>query len=299
MILLIGHGYWGKFIAKTLGEDLYAVCDSSSSVLSNVSTLYKNTILYSDLDEALDNNSIEAVIIATKASTHFEIAKKAILKGKHVWIEKPACTNLSDIENLILLSQQHNIKVFVDHIMCHDSTINYLKNNFDLAKMKFFESYRLHQGLFQPDTDVVYDLAVHDLSIIDYFFPNIQVVEKSIVRNYHVNDLADHAILNFKFDNGLRATITVSWVSPIKQRQIFMHTDKSMIQIQENKITIKNLDNDLSETYSNNSTIAENIVTVEQIPGLKTAIESFKKMISNGTSITDIYQAKRIQQWIQ
>ena len=299
MILLVGHGYWGKFIAKTLGEDLYAVCDMSATVLEEISQIYPKAKMYSDLDTALSDNSITAVIIATKASSHYELAKKVISYGKHLWIEKPACINLADIDDLISLSESNNVKIFVDHIMCHDSTINHLKDNFDLTEMKFFESYRLHQGLFQPDTDVIYDLAVHDLSIIDYFFPDIKLVEKHVIRNKHVNDLTDHAVLNYKFDNGLRATITVSWVSPVKQRQILIHSDKSMIHIQDNKIISKTLNSEMTEEYSNNSIISENSIIVDQTPGLKTAIEAFKKMIAGGESITDIYQAKRIQQWIQ
>jgi len=299
MILLIGHGYWGKNIAKTLGKDLYAICDSSESVLREVSTLYPHVKLFDSIDEAIKDKNIKAIIIATKAATHFDIAQKAIINGKDLWIEKPACLSVSQIDELILLAAQHHTKIFVDHIMCYDSTVNYLKQNINLKNPLYFESYRLHQGLFQPDTDVIYDLAIHDLSIIDFLYPGIKLQKKEIIKNKHVNDLTDHAVLNMEFENDLRVTITCSWVSPIKQRQLFLHCGDSMIAVQDNKITIRNIDH-LNSAYSQNSITNEKIITVDQTPGLQTAVDAFKKMIYRIESpITDIHQARRIQQWIE
>ena len=300
MILLIGHGYWGKNIAKTLGEELYAVCDSDLKVLENVANLYPHTKLYTTIDEALKDDNIKGVIVATKALTHFDIAKKVILNRRHLWIEKPACISVDQINELIDLSEKQNTKIFVDHIMCHDSTIKYLKENINLGNPLFFESYRLHQGMFQPDVSVIYDLAIHDLSIIDYLFPEIELIDKQVIINSHVNDLADHAVLNLKFNNGLRATITCSWVSPVKQRQIFMGGTDAVMHLHDGIIDVLKLKEEINENYLHNSFESTKTITVEQQPGLAVAVESFKKMIElNQSPITDIYQAKRIQQWIE
>ena len=300
MILLIGHGYWGKNIAKTLNEELYAVCDSDPSVLDDVKNLYPHTKLYNTIEEALEDSNIKGVIIATKAVTHFDIAKKVISSKRHLWIEKPACVNVKQINELIELSEKQNTKIFVDHIMCHDSTIKYLKKNVNLGKSLFFESYRLHQGMFQPDVSVIYDLAIHDLSIIDYLFPGIELLNKQVITNSHVNNLADHAVLNLKFNNGLRATITCSWVSPVKQRQIFIGGTDAVMHLHDGIIDVMKLKEGINENYLHNSFESTETITVEQQPGLAVAVDSFKKMIElNQSPITDIYQSKRIQQWIE
>lgn len=299
MILLIGHGYWGKNIAKTLNKDLYAVCDFSQEVLEEIAIKYPHTLCYNNIEDALADKNVTAVIIATKAATHFDIAKKVISTGRDLWIEKPACVTLEETNKLIDLAEEKNVQIFVDHIMCHDSTIKHLKSKIDMSNPIYFESHRLHQGLYQPDTDVIYDLATHDLSIIDYLFPGIKLIKKEIIKNNHVNKFADHAILNFTFDNELRATIICSWVSPVKQRQILIHCNDKMIDLQGSRITSKTIEK-LDEKYSANSFIDETVIDVEQQPGLETAINAFKKMIDRKeTPVTDIYQAKRIQEWIE
>lgn len=301
MFLLVGHGYWGKNIAKTFNTDLYGICDSNIKILETVSNEYPYVKLFSNFNEALEDSNITAVIIASKASTHYELAKKAIMKDKHVWIEKPACINIRDIENLIELSTQKQVKVFVDHIMCHDSAINHIKDHIDIiGKVAYFESYRLHQGIFQPDVDIVHDLAVHDLSIIDYLFPGIELIEKNIIKNRHVNFLADHAVLNFKFDNGLRATITCSWVSPIKQRQILIGGSKGAFHYFDGNVDFIKLHDNISENYSPVNCLQKEKLNIEHLPGLNNAKRSFENMIyKDSIEITNLYQSKRIQQWLE
>jgi predicted dehydrogenase len=299
MNLLLGHGYWGKNIAKTLGSDLYAICDDNIKVLENVKELYPNLKQFNSLDDALNDTNITKVFVATKANTHYELAKKIILSGRHVWLEKPACVTIKEIDELIDLSERKNVKVFVDHIMCHDSKIKYLKENLNIGNPLFFESYRLHQGMFQPDVDVTYDLAVHDLSIIDYLFPNIQLISKEIIKNNHINNLADHAILNFKFNNGLRVTIICSWISPIKHRQIFIGGSEGFIHINDEGINLTKLKKTIDDTYSQDSYQSKEFLEIIHEPGLLKAIESFQRMIDgNENEITNLHQAKRIQQWL-
>lgn len=299
MILLIGHGYWGKNIAKTLGDELYAVCDANQETLDEVSRLYPHTTLYNNIDSALNDSNITAVVIATKAVTHFNIAKQVILSNRHLWIEKPACVSVEEIDELISLSEEQGVRIFVDHIMCHDSTVKFLKENIDLGKPLLFESYRLHQGMFQPDVNVIYDLAIHDLSIIDYLFPGIELLEKQVITNNHVNEHADHAVLNLKFDNGLRATITCSWVSPVKQRQIFMSGTDAVMHLHDGVIDVSKLKEEINENYLHTSFESTETFTVAQEPGLAVAVDAFKKLINGEKIITDIYQAKRIQQWVE
>lgn len=299
MLLLIGHGYWGSVLAKNFKDDLYAICDSDSNKLKNAQNLYPDIRYYSNLEEALKDSKVKAVIIATKASTHYEIAKKSINAGKHLWIEKPASINLSQIDELIRLSEKNGVKVFVDHVMCHDSLINEIKLQ-DIGTPLYFESYRLHQGLYQPDVDVIHDLAVHDLSIIDFLFPKLKLLSKNIIRNKHVGNHSDHAVLNFIFENNFRATIVVSWISPVKQRQICIGGSKAMINIKDGQAHKINLNAQMSTAYSEDK--CNSIVKIEQekYQGLEKAKESFYNMINNNNEgITNLYQAKRIQQWLE
>jgi predicted dehydrogenase len=300
MFLLLGHGYWGKNIARTFDKELYAICEYNHSIHTQLKELYPRAIIYDNFEVALNDDNIKAVLIATKAATHYDFAKKAILKKKHVWIEKPACTSLDQINDLIFLSENMNVKVFVDHIMCHDSTIQYIKHNVDFGAPLYFESYRLHQGLFQPDVDVLYDLAIHDLSIIDFLFPGENLIHKKEIKNYHVNTLSDHAILNLNFESGFRATITCSWVSPIKQRQIFIAGSKLLLKYLDGRCNILNIDKPIDENFSFENCKNENESEIKQMPGLEMAKQAFKNgIINNDNMISDIYQARRIQKWLE
>jgi predicted dehydrogenase len=300
MFLLLGHGYWGKNIARTFNKELYAICESNHSIHPQLKELYPHAIIYDNFDLALNDVNIKAVLIATKAATHFDFAKKAIVTGKHVWIEKPACTSLTEINELIVLSENMGVKVFVDHIMCHDSTIQHIKENIDFGEPLYFESYRLHQGLFQPDVDVLYDLAIHDLSIIDFLFPNQKLISKTEIKNYHVNILSDHAIINLKFESGFRATITCSWVSPIKQRQIFIAGSKLLLNYLDGRCNVLNIDKPIDENFSFENCKNGIELKIKQMPGLEMAKQAFINGIANNDNmISDIYQARRIQKWLE
>ena len=299
MILLLGHGYWGSILAKNFKEELYAICDANNDICKKAKLLYPELVYYNDLQKALDDPKIQSVIIATKASTHYEIAKKVIASGKHVWIEKPASLKVEHIDDLIKLSEEKNVKVFVDHVMCHDSLINAVKQH-DIGKPLYFESYRLHQGLYQPDVDVIHDLAIHDLSIIDYLFPGIKLIKKEIVRNKSLGDHADHAVLNFTFDNNFRATIIVSWIAPLKQRQIFIGGSDELIHIIDGNAFKIKLQNKIDTSYTQDACDSKTFIEHEKYQGLEKAKESFLDMINNNNKgITNLYQAKRIQQWLE
>lgn len=300
MFLLLGHGYWGKNIAKSFNKDLWAICESNQSLHADLKRLYPHALIYDDFNDALNDPSVKAVIIATKAVTHFEFAKKSILMGKHVWIEKPACSSVEQIDEIIDLSEKMNVKVFVDHIMCHDSMIRHIKDTVDFGEPLYFESYRLHQGLFQPDVDVLYDLAIHDLSIIDFLFPGQKLLSKEKITNQHVNILSDHAVLNLKFESGFRATITCSWVSPIKQRQMFIAGTQSLLHYLDGNCSVIELSNPIDENFSIEKCSSSKTLKVEQRPGLNVAKEYFENGINNAKDmITDIHQAKRIQKWLE
>ena len=299
MFLLLGHGYWGKNIARTFGSDLYAVCEANESLHGDIQKLYPHARIYTSYDAALRDSNVQAVIIATKAATHFKFAIEAIQRGKHVWIEKPAGTSTSEIDAIIRLSEKKDVRVFVDHVMCHDPMINKIRETVDFGSPIYFESYRLHQGLFQPDVGVIQDLAVHDLSIIDFIFPNQKLVSKDVILNRHVNSLGDHAVLNMMFESGLRATVTCSWVSPIKKRTMLIAGSNAMAVYRDGEcdlIKVRKLD----ESFSQEACKDVVPLVAEKSFGLENARDRFKGgILRSEDMITDIYQARRIQSWLE
>ena len=299
MFLLLGHGYWGKNIARAFGSDLYAVCEANESLHGDIQKLYPHARIYTSYDAALRDSNVQAVIIATKAATHFKFAIEAIQRGKHVWIEKPAGTSTSEIDAIIRLSEKKDVRVFVDHVMCHDPMINKIRETVDFGSPIYFESYRLHQGLFQPDVGVIQDLAVHDLSIIDFIFPNQKLVSKDVILNRHVNSLGDHAVLNMMFESGLRATVTCSWVSPIKKRTMLIAGSNAMAVYRDGEcdlIKVRKLD----ESFSQEACKDVVPLVAEKSFGLENARDRFKGgILRSEDMITDIYQARRIQSWLE
>jgi predicted dehydrogenase len=300
MFLLLGYGYWGKNVARSFGNELCAVCETDTLRHQEIKELYPNAKIYSEYEKALEDDNVVAVIIATKAMTHHKLSLMALRANKHVWIEKPAGITIQEIDDIIRESEKRDLRVFVDHVMCHDPKIAEIKNTVDFGMPVYFESYRLHQGGFQPDVDVIHDLAVHDLSIIDFLFPNQVLKSKQVIKNRHVKGLSDHAVLNMLFESGLRATITCSWISPIKQRQMFIAGTNSLLTYSDGNVEVINEKNAIDADFSADSCYNAMPLTAGASFGLDNARDRFRNgIIKSEPMISDIYQAKRIQTWLE
>jgi len=300
MILLIGYGYWGKNLARNFGSNLSAICESDEERRETAKQLYPHIDYYTDLDEALADDKIKAVAIATKAESHFDIAKKCISAGKDLWIEKPVCETLQQAKNLYELAIEENKIVFIDHTFCYTPAVNKMKT-IDIGKPLYYDSTRISLGLFQPDVDVVLDLAIHDASIINYLYPDLQLEEKSINKNSHINAQANQAIINLKFTNGFTANINVNWVSPVKKRQIILAGTESSIvydDIDNDKIKIYHTGK-IDKDYNANKLgdmIAPELDTTEALSaGAKHFIDCCNTRIR---PITDITKSIKIMEWI-
>jgi predicted dehydrogenase len=300
MFLLLGYGYWGKNVARSFGGELCAICESDTSQHQEITDLYPNAKIYTEYEKALRDDNVKAVIIATKAMTHHKFALMALKANKHVWIEKPAAITIQEIDDIVHESEKRYLRVFVDHVMCHDPKIIKMKNTIDFGAPVYFESYRLHQGGFQPDVDVIHDLAVHDLSIIDFLFPGQVLKSKQVIKNHHVNGQADHAVLNMLFESGLRATITCSWISPVKQRQMFIAGTNSLSTYRDGIVEVINKKSAINVDFSNEDCYNAIPLTSDASFGLDNARDRFRNGILKSESmISDIYQARRIQTWLE
>lgn len=300
MILLIGYGYWGKNLARNFGSELSAICEVDSNKIVTAKKMYPHVLFYTDITSAINNNDIKAVAIATKADTHFDLAKKCIEAGKDVWIEKPVCETLEQSHELAELAIKHNKIVFIDHTFCYTPAVNKMKS-IDIGKPLYYDSTRISLGLFQPDVDVVLDLAIHDVSIINYLYPDLELENRTITRNAHINDKANQAIINLKFTNGFTANINVNWVSPVKKRQIILAGSESSIiydDIDNDKIKIYRtgvIDKDYNANQLGDM-ISPKIDTTEALSaGAKHFIECCKTRVR---PITDITNSIKIMEWI-
>lgn len=240
MILLVGYGYWGKNLARNFGQNMVAICEQDMDKQMTALSLYPDVTMYDKFEEALKNHHVKAVALATKAESHFDLAIKAIDAGKDLWIEKPVCETLDQVDDLHKYAIKKEKIVFIDHTFCYHPAVVKMKK-LQIGKPLYYDSIRISLGLFQPDVDVALDLAIHDTSILNYLYPDLELADKQIVKNAHVNGQANQVILNLRFTNNFTANINCNWVSPVKKRQIILAgSDASIVydDLEKDKVKV-------------------------------------------------------------
>ena len=298
-ICLIGYGYWGKNLARVFGKDLVGICDYNQDNLEKAKELY-DVQYFSNKDELYQSDlEYDTVAIATKADTHFELATTFLIAGKNIWLEKPACIKTKDIEYLIKIRKDK--KVFVDHTFVYHPAIQKIKS-LDIGTPLYYDSHRISLGLFQKDVDAILDLAIHDLSILDYLYPDLVLDKRSIIKNNHINDKANQSILNLKFTNNFTATINVNWVSPVKKREIILAGSNSSIifdDISVEKVKVYDT-GELGDDYNVNSVKGyTNIEIPDMIEPLAQGYEEFKNSIKEDRQpLTSLERSLKIQSWV-
>lgn len=224
---LIGYGYWGRNIARTLEakEIDFTIFDMDKTQLQEAKKLYD----FKEFDtlEELLKSDIDSVFIATPPATHYEIAKKTLLAEKHIFVEKPFTLDLEEAYELINLAESKNLKYMVDHVFLYSEPVKYLKNHLDeFGDIIYINARRINLGLFQYATDVIWDLAVHDLSIIDYLvgldIKNVSVFKRKY-KNFQNEAIAN---INLELESGVIVGIDVSWLSPMKVREMIIGGSK-------------------------------------------------------------------------
>ncbi|MEO7860670.1 MAG: Gfo/Idh/MocA family oxidoreductase [Nitrospirales bacterium] len=232
---VIGYGYWGPNIVRNFSghQDctVKAVCDKNPLALARVLTQYPNIRLMTEADDIVESPEIDAVAIVTPVSYHYEWAKKALENGKHVFVEKPFTATSAQAEELVELAERKNLQIMVDHTFLFTGAVRKIKQLVDdgtLGSLYYYDSTRVNLGIFQHDVNVLWDLAPHDLSIMDYLVglePDLVVATGSA----HVNSLEDVAHLTVYFPNNVLAHINVNWLSPVKVRTTLLGGQKKML----------------------------------------------------------------------
>nr|HNI33676.1 Gfo/Idh/MocA family oxidoreductase [Chitinophagales bacterium] len=206
--------------------------DFRSERLDNVKRFNANIAIASDTNDVFNNNEIDAVVIATPVFTHFDLAKKALEKGKHVLIEKPITRTVSESEYLIELAKKQNKVLMVDHTFLYTGAVQKMKNMIedgDIGSVKYFDSTRINLGLFQPDVNVLWDLAPHDISILTYLIRERPYSVQATGISHTQNNIENIAYLTVNYQSNFIAHFNCSWTSPVKIRLMLIGGDKKMM----------------------------------------------------------------------
>ena len=234
-ICLVGYGYWGPNLLRNFNAldncKVTVVCDSRKERLDIVLKNYPDTIVTTKFDDAFQYD-FDAVIVATPVYSHFEIAEKALKNGKHVLIEKPMASSLSQCEELISLAEKKGLSLMVDHTFLYTGAVRKIKELLSsdfIGKIRYIDSTRINLGLFQPDINVLWDLGPHDISIVNYITNTKPLAVNAIGVSHTNNGIENIAYLNLFFENNVIAHFHCSWSSPVKIRKFLIGGDKKMI----------------------------------------------------------------------
>jgi predicted dehydrogenase len=232
---IIGYGYWGPNVVRNLDQleevDVMGVCDVSASARQRVQKAHPHLEVTADPNELLTSPEVDAIAVVTPVWTHYGLAKAALENGKHVFVEKPFTSNSAQAEELIELAAKKNVKIMVDHTFLFTGAVRKIRQLLDenaLGKLFYYDSTRVNLGLFQHDVNVIWDLAPHDLSIMDHL---IQAQPEAIVATgqSHLNGFEDVAYITLYFPDKVIAHINVNWLSPVKVRTTLIGGEKKML----------------------------------------------------------------------
>ena len=236
-VAVVGFGYWGPNLVRNFNDNdrmvVSAICDRLPARLDLAARRYPQIGRTSEFADVCANPEVDLVAIATPITTHFELAKTAMLSGKDVFVEKPLCTQTEEALELAAIAEQRGRKIFVDHTFVYNPAVSKLREVThlpDFGRPLYYDSVRANLGLFQADINVLWDLAPHDLSILDYVLDGAVPSSVSCVGVAHFNGTRNIAYLSLVYDDGFIAHCHLSWLAPVKIRQvIFAGSNKFII----------------------------------------------------------------------
>jgi len=232
---VIGYGYWGPNVVRNLhgleNVCVAVVCDKSPAALARVRKIYPGIATTTEANDVLRSPDIDAVAVITPVWTHYELAKTALENGKHVFVEKPLTSSAAQAEDLIEIAARKKLTIMVDHTFLFTGAVRKIRELTEkgvLGNLYYYDSLRVNLGLFQHDVSVIWDLAPHDLSIMDHL---IKKEPEAIVATgeKHLNGVEDVAFMTIHFPDSVIAHINVNWLSPVKIRTTLIGGQKRMV----------------------------------------------------------------------
>ena len=244
-ICLIGYGYWGPNLARNFINSgkfqLKSICDKNNQKLKLAKKHYPSSKFFTNFKSAFNNDKYDLAIISTPTSTHYKIAKFILNKKINLLIEKPICQNLRNLSELYKLAKKNKVNIYADYPFLYSGSINFIKKIYDsrkLGKLKSVESYR-EQAPVRNDTNVIWDLSIHDISILNYLLKNSKIKKISAFKNNIRNQLLSKILFNIEYKNGVNAIIKNSWYSPTKIRMMKFIFDRGTVYCDENESIYK------------------------------------------------------------
>ncbi|HET7104296.1 MAG TPA: Gfo/Idh/MocA family oxidoreductase [Terracidiphilus sp.] len=295
---VIGYGYWGPNIVRNLmgleGSKVVAIAEINPQARARAQKAYPAIRVIESADDVISATDVDAIAVVSPVWTHYQLAKAALENGKHVFVEKPFTSNTVQGEELINLAQQKNLTIMVDHTFLFTGAvkkISQLVNEGSLGNLYYYDSTRVNLGLFQHDINVLWDLAPHDLSIMDYVLKGSPEAVVATGQG-HLNGHEDVAFMTLYFPEKVIAHINVNWLSPVKVRTTLIGGEKRMlvwndleadekVKVYDKGVRITNREGvyDLLVSYRSGDMWAPQI---EQTEALRQELTYFVECVSSG-----------------
>jgi predicted dehydrogenase len=319
VISQIGIGYWGPNLLRNLiankNCEVKTVVDISKERRDFVRNLYPSVRLSYRGEDIINDPDINAVIIATPVATHYELAMQCLAAGKHVLVEKPMATTVEEVRQIGERAKEKGLVAMVGHTFLYNAAVRYIKDlidNDELGEIRYIYSQRVNLGRIRNDVDALWNLAPHDISIIQYWLGEPEPVSVSRSGQAYVQENIDDVVfLNISYPGGIMANIHVSWLDPHKIRKMTIVGTKKMVvydDLAENKILIydkgidrmavlgENMDFDDHRSFSFNHRSGDVLMPkVNWVEPLKTELAHFMDCIQNGTNcLTGVNHAEKV-----
>jgi predicted dehydrogenase len=308
---VIGYGYWGPNIVRNFdaheSSEVVFVCDKNPKAQDRLRKAHPLLSFTTNEDAILKSPNIDVVAVVTPVWAHYELAKKALENGKHVFVEKPFTCSVAQAEELIELADRKNLKIMVDHTFLFTGAVKKIRQLVDegaLGDLYYYDSLRVNLGLFQHDVNVIWDLAPHDLSIMDHV---VHEKPEAVVATgeKHLNGVEDVAFITVYFPKRIIAHINVNWLSPVKVRTTLIGGEKKMLMWNDLEADEKIKVYDKGVSMSNGKGLHDLLVSyrsgdmwapqVEQVEALRAETGYFLKCIEgNRTPFNDGIAGLRI-----
>lgn len=304
---VIGCGYWGPNLIRNFNDnihtDIVSVCDIDQHKLERIKIRYPHLETTNDYRSLLRNHNIHAVAIATPVFTHYKLVKEALKAGKHVLVEKPMTSTVKEAEGIVNLASKKGLILLVDHIFIYTDAIRKIKEFIlagELGDMYYFDSVRVNLGIFQSDVNVIWDLATHDISIMDFIVAERPLSVVATGASHTPGGREDVAYITLNFKKNLIAHFHVNWMSPVKIRKIIIGGSKKMVVFDDLDPAekIKIYDKGVALSKSDKKSMYKSLIqyrigdmyapTVDSKEALSIEIEHFADCIMNNKNpITD------------
>jgi len=244
-VCVIGYGYWGPNLCRNFSniEDykLTAICDVNTKNLINAKKIYPNVKTYKNFKKAITENNFQLIIVATPTSTHYSIAKFILDKSINLLVEKPLCLTVKKHLNLNKIAKKNKVNIYIDYPFIFSGSIKYVKNIIDKKKfgnLKTIESFR-EQAPVRKDTNVLWDLSIHDISILTFLLSNNKMKISNVLKNNNKRKNYDKIFINLINNKSINIFIKNNWKSPTKVRLIKFIFEKATIYCDENETLYK------------------------------------------------------------